>query len=181
MRALYIRFLFSIAALRTTTKLCIPNRLFYLLRIWWFRIWMTSTGQLVFLIHLLSVGVTKVEYPLTSWLTYFAHMFSISALLGRVYHVLSHSPGPLHRALTSHNIVLSGWPYFPEDGFYEWVFQMTESRSHQLKAWAPRWSECHLHHVLSFKAVTEPLLGSSGRDTCSERSANIFVIIFNPP
>lgn len=45
---------------------------------------MTSTGQLVFLIHLLSVGVTKVEYPLTSWLTYFAHMFSISALLGRI-------------------------------------------------------------------------------------------------
>ena len=63
-------------------KIMYPKQLFYVFRIWQFRIWMTSTGQLVFLIHLLSAGVTKVECPLTSRLTYLAHMFSVSALLG---------------------------------------------------------------------------------------------------
>ena len=162
--------IFSIFIMRATTsvpvfdycitnyhKIMYPKQLFYVLRIWRFRIWMTSTGQLVFLIHLLSAGVAKVECPLTSRLMYLLTCLAFQHFLV-MHHVVSHSPGPLHRASTSHNVVLSGWPYFfLEDGFYEWVFQTTESRSHQFpKAWAPRWSECHLHHVLSFKAVTEP-------------------------
>ena len=87
--------IFSIFIMRATTSVpvfnrCItnyhkikyPKQLFYLLRIWRFKIWMTSAGQLVFLIHLLSAGVAKVEHPLTGWLTHLAHVFSISARLG---------------------------------------------------------------------------------------------------
>lgn len=62
-------------------KIKYPKQLFYLLKIWRFRIWMTSAGQLVCLICLWSAGVTGAGYPLPRW-SYVSLMSSISVLLG---------------------------------------------------------------------------------------------------
>lgn len=138
-----------------------PKQLFYLLKIWklensgW-----PQVGHL-FLIHLLSSGVTGAGYPFLKCLIRLIHMSSFSVLFGLslVPHgVSSRPPLPIHMALAAHMMVPSGKVYcFMKAGFQEWVLHTTGCRSCQsLKAWAPKLAECHCRHILSIRAAMEP-------------------------